>query len=614
MMKKETNDIGNNSNNLEDKINSKASLILFSIIALCTLFIELGATSLWGSEDRWADVTKNILLSGDWFHPAINGKIYFDKPLISYWLIAIPAIITGVLNEFIIRLPSVLAAITALISTFLLADKLWNRKTAIISSWLLLAAYGFIFWARKGAADLENLAAIIVAITIYFYWKDKTSFYSYLLFGLVCAIGAHTKGLPAVVIPIAVIAPDLMREQKWKKHLNWKACLTLFICISVYLLPFILSALTDMPEGWKIPKSFDSLKMPEWAQPYRKQLCGLYLVWKENVLRAFEPFDHQQPFYAYFLHLPRILLPWTPLFILAIASFCKNWKNLDYKNRWVLESVIIIFILFSLSGSKRWYYILPIIPFCAILTASFLSLNHWEKIKKYLELIYQYLFFIFASGLMILLPLQYAVSLFFKKSHNFNGKIFQKIRIFETLHFSPASLIILSVIGMLLLTLWILYIKKPENFDWIIGKQRRSWGLILVSMGLFTFCFFSIMPSMIEQYRTTKPFAFKLKSYMTNNNYSLNNIAFYKKSPDALMFYLKTNKPITIIRHKPELDKFLHSPGKKKLIISQYRYIQQLQKDCTYPLSKPLLLEKQFPWEKQKKKLVVLKISQPLDK
>ena len=612
MASKQTPNIDNDAISVDEEINNRASLILFSIIAFCILLVELGSTSLWGSEDRWAEVTRNILLSGDWFHPAINGKIYFDKPLISYWLIAIPAIVTGVLNEFIIRLPSALAAMAALVSTFLLADKHWDRRTAIISGWLLLTAYGFIFWARKGAADIENLAVIIIAVTLYFNWAEKPSFRSYLWFGLVCSIGAHTKGLPAIVVPIAVILPDLIRDKKWKNHLNWKVCTVIFICIIVYLLPFILSAITDMPVAWSIPKSFDSLKMPEWAQPYRKQLCGLYLVWKENVLRAFEPFDHQEPFFAYFLHLPRILLPWTPVFLLAIVSFFKNWKNLDSKNRWVLEAIIIIFILFSLSGSKRWYYILPIIPFCAILTASFISMDYWEKIKKYLELIYQHLFIIFASGLIAFFPVQYAVAIFFKKSTNFKGKVFEKIRIFETLHFSQYSLFLLTLIGIFLLAIWIHYIRRPEKFNWIIGKERRSWGVILISFGLFTFCFYSIMPSMIEQYRTTKPFALKFKSYIQNNNYSLKNIAFYKKSPDAMIFYLKAKNPIKIIRHKSDLDKFLKSPDENKFIISQYRYIHQLQNDCPFPLSKPLLLEKHFPWEKTKKKLVVLKILKPL--
>ena len=61
-----------------------AMIGLFYFAAVFFLvFFGLGQKSLSGSEDRWAEIARNMLLHHDWFHPTINGEIYFDKPLLS---------------------------------------------------------------------------------------------------------------------------------------------------------------------------------------------------------------------------------------------------------------------------------------------------------------------------------------------------------------------------------------------------------------------------------------------------------------------------------------------------------------------------------------------------
>ena len=65
---------------------------------------------LIGSGHRWAEVAREMLITGDVFHPTINGEPYVDKPLGGYWLILLTASITGSLNQWAVRLPSALGA------------------------------------------------------------------------------------------------------------------------------------------------------------------------------------------------------------------------------------------------------------------------------------------------------------------------------------------------------------------------------------------------------------------------------------------------------------------------------------------------------------------------
>ena len=129
-----------------DMKNKKVEGIVFYALAALFFLINLGQNPLWGSEDRWAEVARSMCFSGDWLHPAINGMIYFDKPLLSYWPIAIFATIFGSINEFIVRLPSALAALIALWGTrFLAADMFKDRRITILSGWVLIGFYGFFF-------------------------------------------------------------------------------------------------------------------------------------------------------------------------------------------------------------------------------------------------------------------------------------------------------------------------------------------------------------------------------------------------------------------------------------------------------------------------------------
>ncbi len=99
---------------------------------------------------------------------------------------------------------------------------------------------------------------------------------------------------------------------------------------------------------------------------------GLYLVYKENVLRYFQPFDHQGPIYTYFIYLPIYLFPWTLFLIPALLTLPSRWKALSLDAKWNVLSLVLIFVFFSLSGSRRSYYVLPIVPFAVLLTADWI--------------------------------------------------------------------------------------------------------------------------------------------------------------------------------------------------------------------------------------------------
>lgn len=323
--------------------------------AILLLFLRLGTGAVSGSEGRWLAVANEMLRSGDWLHPTINGVPYFDKPLISYWLIAIVSLLQGgEVNEFSARLPSALAALLALGSVMNIAKRLFSERAALIAGWLSVSTYSFVFWGRLAEADMENTAFIIAAVAWYLRCREKKSYFQYTLFWTICAVGAQTKGLAAFVIPAAAAAADMIINKRIRFHLNFRALGGFLTGMVIYIIPFLLETLSRGEYG----------------------ASGIVLVFRENILRAVNPWDHKnEPFWCYFVFLPRLLIPWSLIFPLAFADACRKLirKEASKDEIWLFVVTVLIFLLFSASRSRRVYYILPIVPFCMIFCGHFLS-------------------------------------------------------------------------------------------------------------------------------------------------------------------------------------------------------------------------------------------------
>ena len=146
----------------------KAKLRYLLIGGALLLFLLLGAREIWTQEHRWADIVMAMFGRHDFFHPFLDGQSYYDKPLLSYWLIAFASQVLGGLTTWALRIPSALAGLVALWSIYRIGTQLKDKKLGMLSGWLLLTTFYFVFWARTSSADMLNLAGILLAIAWYF--------------------------------------------------------------------------------------------------------------------------------------------------------------------------------------------------------------------------------------------------------------------------------------------------------------------------------------------------------------------------------------------------------------------------------------------------------------
>jgi 4-amino-4-deoxy-L-arabinose transferase-like glycosyltransferase len=321
--------------------------ILLAIASLLLLGGMLSGHAIWTQEYRWQQIALHMLSTNDYWHPYLEGRPYYDKPLMTYWfIVALAKLNYGVLTKTLLRLPSVFAGLITLACTYFLGKKFGDRKVALLATWFLLTTFYFVFFARVASADMWNVASILLCLVWFFYaglsvarvfWRD-------LIFFLLLAFSALLKGLIGPVLIFLVLIPTLWRNQLWQRFFNFKSIAALMIAISFYLLPFFISSATST----------------------NYQENGLVEVFRENILRFFEPFDHEGPWWTYFAYLPAYCAPWILLSLIFLMKRQKpssENKNFLYGEGNFCWAVLSIFIFLSLSGSRRSYYILPIVPF-----------------------------------------------------------------------------------------------------------------------------------------------------------------------------------------------------------------------------------------------------------
>ncbi len=555
----------------EAETSSALEARVFWATAVVVLFVALGVPSLRGSEDRFAEITREMLQSGDYFHPTLNGESHFHKPLASYWAIAAASWLVGGLGELAARLPSAAAGLVALGATVWLGRALWGVAVGRLAGWLLLSTYGFLLWSRTAAADMENAAAVILAVAWFRWGEDRPGWFFYSGFALICAVGAHAKGLATIVLPVVVLVPHLWRYERWRDHLR-PGPLALAACVGAvaYLAPFLWAEGSRGAEGSLI----DALVAGD-------PQSGLYMVFQENVRRFYAPHDHRGGVYTYVLALPVLLLPWALVFGAALVDGVRDRVRLDPETRWILSSTVLIFAVFTASGSRRSYYILPILPFCALVVAAVSSGEVRRRLVapalRWTGIALAVAVAIEGAVVLVALPSSFGLSVAFP------------VRLAVTTLALVAVGYVVWARGTLVLT------RIARRLDLPVGFALPLALSLVVFGGYFT-----LQYPLLDRFRTEKPFALELREVASGLPSS--RVAFVDHVPSLFPFYMEASGPFPVLTGGDDVRTFVG--GGPCVVVATSRDLARLE-DVPSGLfeNSPDLEETLHPWDSEEKQL-----------
>jgi len=306
-------------------------------------------------ETRYAEIPREMIVSGGWIVPHLDGFRYFEKPVLGYWLNAASMVLFGQ-NAFAARFPSAMAVGISALFLFLtvrrFAGGYWIGIVAALVFLTCMEVFGVgVFSVLDSIFSMFVTAALISFFFAYMEvrFSKKTGLLA--LFGIFCGLAFLTKGFLAFAIPVMVIVPFMIWEERWKElfRISW--------------IPIVFAIMISLP--WSIMIHF---REPDFWN---------YFFWGEHIRRFMS--DNAQHSYPFWFFVPIIIggaMPWTALFPAAILGLCKERFN-DPLIRFATSWFFFLFLFFSIANGKLGTYILPCFPPLAI----FITVG----LKKYLE-------------------------------------------------------------------------------------------------------------------------------------------------------------------------------------------------------------------------------------
>ena len=330
----------------------KKNWLIISGIAIILFFIymyNLGVPPLLDSDEtRYADMARCMLTSKNFTTLYLDGRIFWDKPPMFFWILCLFYKIFGV-NEFAVRLPSVLAALSVVAANYFVVKKASSKLMAAVSSLILASSVEFIIFSRISILDMvltANIALSLMCGFMTYFVQDQNKKYFWYGFYLFSALGILTKGIPAFVIPFGT----MFLVGIWKKNLME------FFKVE-YFLPGVLL--------------FMFIVLPWHIEMYK--LHGAEFIKEYIIKHHFQRFIGNAEIgreHSIIYYIPTFIvgfLPWTLSFLAGFKKlFTEKRNDLVTMN---LIGFIFTFVFFSVAGTKLITYILPVYPMCAVLCA-----------------------------------------------------------------------------------------------------------------------------------------------------------------------------------------------------------------------------------------------------
>ncbi|WP_029935844.1 ArnT family glycosyltransferase [Thiomicrospira pelophila] len=346
---------------LQSKIESfligenQTKLVLLVFFTLIMIFLYLWPAFYLPlfdmDEGAYAAVSREMVLSGQWWATMLNGEPFFHKPVLMYWLQSIGLGLVGDGN-LAYRLPSLVALGIWLWVTFKFLQRHVDHQTAWLSIWIgfFSAGMAVIFKAAIPDAWLILFISLAMYKALDFLTSQRESDLNWAF--IWTGFGILAKGPIALVVVAGALFVHLVIGRKWitlkQMILAWKGWLLL-----------ILIALP-----WYV------LQVALFGQDFINEFFGVH-----NVGRFMNPMEGHSgnPLY-YIVALVFLTLPFFPLLIQAMRPWW-NWSK--QSSLWQVMGIwfLLVLVFFTLAATKLPHYLMYGVPPVIIAMAYFVRQN-----------------------------------------------------------------------------------------------------------------------------------------------------------------------------------------------------------------------------------------------
>ena len=342
--------------------NRDSSLLLGLILALSAAAFVIGLSDapIERAEIYFLDAARAMVERADWLVPHYRGEPFYDKPPLTYWLLATsfqsfgPSLFSG-------RLVAALLALGTLLATWLSARRLIARgedgrasgvgdDAAFFATTILATSYAFVSFARLTMSDMLLTLFTLVAGVLYLRSEAESRQALLLACGAILGLGFLAKGPIAWIYFGALLAAFVLVERKLPRIFTPKGLAGTLLAVGIGLSWFLFVYLREGIEPLK------------------------WFFLRENLQRFAAPtYDTAQPFWYYFPIYAVEGLPWSILAIPAVIFAFRAGSPRIL--RILLIWPLLMLAPLSLSRGKIDYYLLPLLPPLSILIGAYLAMG-----------------------------------------------------------------------------------------------------------------------------------------------------------------------------------------------------------------------------------------------
>ncbi|HXQ31158.1 MAG TPA: glycosyltransferase family 39 protein [Steroidobacteraceae bacterium] len=317
-------------------------VVWFGVLGLRPLFNP--------DEGRYAQIPAEMLASGDYTVPHLNGLVYLEKPPLQYWATALSLRAFGH-NEWAARLFTAASAAAALLFVYLLGERAFSRERGLMAAAMTASMLLYVFMGQLITLDMALACFLTIAVAAFGLAQldreaapRRTRAWMLACWAAMAA-ATLTKGLVGFAIPGAVLVLYTLWQRDFDawRHLHIGKGLALFAAL---VAPWLV--LVERAE----PGALNFLIVREHFQRYLTRMH-----------------DRYQPWWYFLLILALGSLPWLPQVARALVG---GWRATAPRGRFDLSRVLWVsaaftLVFFSLSDSKLAPYIVPVLPPLALL-------------------------------------------------------------------------------------------------------------------------------------------------------------------------------------------------------------------------------------------------------
>lgn len=302
-------------------------------------------------EGRYAEIPREMVASGDWLTPRLNGFKYFEKPALHYWMTAFGLKVFGI-NNTTARLPVALLAFLGALWIWYVGQRLFGPQAGLYAFLLLMSSLMYVVMGHINSLDLGVgvfLAIGCGALLLAQENRDnRQQVRNWMLVGWAAlALATLTKGLIGLVLPGIAIVFYSLWQRDWLlwKHMHIMKGLLVFFMITA---PWFIAV---------------SRANPEFAH--------FFFIHEHFERYTTTQHDREEPIY---FHLQMLLVGsipwiWSSLRAIVTPGFAvrESGQRTFDPVRFLWVYILGIMLFFTMGKSALPPYILPLFPALALI-------------------------------------------------------------------------------------------------------------------------------------------------------------------------------------------------------------------------------------------------------